>query len=580
MTKTVAPMMRPTSSVLMIPALLISTNVLAQQVRMEAEDMFLDVMRTERLDSASNGEIINMKGPGVNGSALANFPGSSGEYDVVVVYHDENDGEAQLTLSIAGTAVDSWLLNQRISGARQATDSNRMTREVATGYSIREGDIVRIDAVQGNWDHANVDYVEFTPILASGRATVAKIGGDYENPLAAIDDIGVWCPDVVRNADGCILSIETGHYVLDRTLVVPDGMAVTGNTAPNTVLAAAPGLAVAVVLGNDSDGTNTNLGNITIENRYGTGATSTGVRLGPLTPAVIQNVYVIATGSDINVAIDAGDEEATGIIANATIEARSGSRSTGVLATFLTIENSVVTASDAGVNIGVFLNIEEGGQLSMTDTTVHALGGQSTVGITQNRVASGNINISRSSITAGEGTTNNRGISTGGLDTTVSIRETHVRVRGVGSSSNVGISYNDPSGRRPLTQLSRLTVDVLGGGDNVAFEVSELVEPLTLTASRLRALGGTSSNVGILLDLSSESALSVGGSRITAPSASFRASGRGADSFLDAVVRFSFSTLEGLIVVPADGAPSVTCSSVTDENQAFLLDTCPPLTIE
>ena len=556
------------------------TSALAQPIRMEAEDMFLDVMRTERLDSASNGEIINLKGPGANGSAIANFPGSSGDYDVVVVYHDENDGVAQLTLSIAGVPVDSWLLDQRISGARQATDSNRMARQVAMGYSIREGDVVRIDAVQGNWDHVNVDYVEFTQILPLGRATVAKVDGDYENPLDAMDDIDAWCPDAVRAGDGCFLDIQTGHYVLDRTLVVPNGMAVNGSFTPNTVLTAASGLDVAVRLGDGTNASNVNLGNITVENVFGNGANSTGVLVSLYAGAVLQEVHVLAEGSNINVAIDAGDEEANATLANVRAEARSGSEATGLLAARVAVENSVIVASDAITNRGVVLNTREGGDLSVARTTVRVAGGEEAIGITQRSAELGRVTISQSSIYAADATVRNWGLGAGGLDTDTDVRDTYIRVSGSGSSANIGISYSDPTSEDQVSRFDNVAVDVRGGGDNTAFRVFELFTPLTITRSKFSALGAANSNVGILLEFDGDSLLSVGTSRITAPSAALRTVGRRADSFSEGFVRLSFSTLEGPIVQRAIEPVDVTCNSVTDENQAFFLDTCPSVISE
>ena len=132
-------------------------------VQIEAEDMRLYTYRVETLDFASDGALINLKGPGLNGSVSAAFPGNSGKYDITVVYHDENDGVAQLFVTIAGVAVDSWLLDFRSTEA-QAKPANRRVREIATGYTVNNGDEIRIDGLQGNWDHANVDYIKFVAV--------------------------------------------------------------------------------------------------------------------------------------------------------------------------------------------------------------------------------------------------------------------------------------------------------------------------------------------------------------------------------------------------------------------------------
>jgi hypothetical protein len=133
-------------------------------VRIEAEDMTLDTYRRERKDFASAGEVINLKGPGEIGSATSNFGGEPGRYDVYVAFHDENDGPALLTVSIAGDTVDSWVLDRKVPGGEQAEDFNRFRRLVATNKVVLGGDEIRIEGVQGNWDHANVDYIEFVMV--------------------------------------------------------------------------------------------------------------------------------------------------------------------------------------------------------------------------------------------------------------------------------------------------------------------------------------------------------------------------------------------------------------------------------
>lgn len=130
-------------------------------IRVEAEDMQLDVMRIESRSFASNGALINLKGYGYGGGATAKFPGANGQYDVIVVYHDENDGLAQLTVSIAGMSVDSWVLEQRVPRGAQPRDYNRFTRQIATDLTVNSLDEIHIGGLQGHWDHANVDYIEF-----------------------------------------------------------------------------------------------------------------------------------------------------------------------------------------------------------------------------------------------------------------------------------------------------------------------------------------------------------------------------------------------------------------------------------
>ena len=207
--------------------------------RMEAEDMQRDTYIVESQDFASNGALINLKGPGITGSVRAAFPGPTGNYDITVAYHDENDGDAQLSVSIDGEAVDCWTLDQEVASARHATVSNRFARQVATDYSVSNGVEIRIDGLQGLWDHANVDYIEFmglsAPPTPDNFAFVAKSGGNYDDPIEALDDSDSWCDSPSRESP-CTLFIGPGRYEIEQALVTQDLINVAGAGQSATIL--------------------------------------------------------------------------------------------------------------------------------------------------------------------------------------------------------------------------------------------------------------------------------------------------------------------------------------------------------
>lgn len=114
--------------------------------------------------------MVNLKGRAFVGTAIATFDGPSGQYDIVVVYHDENDGAAQLSLSINGDTEDdwTWILDQVVSHSKKATEFNRFSRRVVQGgFTLDPGDSIQIDALQGGRDNANVDYIEIIPASMS-----------------------------------------------------------------------------------------------------------------------------------------------------------------------------------------------------------------------------------------------------------------------------------------------------------------------------------------------------------------------------------------------------------------------------
>ena len=208
-------------------------------IRIEAEDMRLDTYIVEAQDFASNGALINLKGPGITGSASAAFPGPTGNFDITVVYYDENDGDAQLSVLIEGEVVDSWTLDQLVAGSRHATVSSRFARQVATNHTISNGDEIQIYGLQGLWDHANVDYIEFVGLSApptpDNFAFVAKSGGNYDDPVAALDDSDSWCNSPSRESP-CTLFIGPGRYVMQRALDTQDLINVSGAGQSATIL--------------------------------------------------------------------------------------------------------------------------------------------------------------------------------------------------------------------------------------------------------------------------------------------------------------------------------------------------------
>ena len=124
--------------------------------------MNLSGFRLETVSSSSAGEVINLKGPATTGAAIAVFSGATGNYDIVVGYHDENDGSAQISVRLASSVLDSWSLNLNLGGSH-ANAGNALTRQVASAYPVANGDSIELTAIQGNWDNANIDYIEFVP---------------------------------------------------------------------------------------------------------------------------------------------------------------------------------------------------------------------------------------------------------------------------------------------------------------------------------------------------------------------------------------------------------------------------------
>lgn len=98
----------------------------------------------------------------IGGTATTTFSGSTGIYNVIVGYFDENDGNATLQLSIGGQVVDAWSLNETTSSNSPAS-TNVRTRTVSTLVNITNGSSIVITGTRNAGDNASVDYINFSP---------------------------------------------------------------------------------------------------------------------------------------------------------------------------------------------------------------------------------------------------------------------------------------------------------------------------------------------------------------------------------------------------------------------------------
>jgi Ca2+-binding RTX toxin-like protein len=136
-----------------------------ESIRVEAESTNKNTYRTESLSSASGGNVISLLGGSSSetGTASFNFTGSSGYYDVLLAYYDENDGTAQLSVKKGSSTLDSWTLNQNL-GSNLPNTQTFTTRTVAQTLFINTGDTFTISGTENNSEYARVDYMEFLAI--------------------------------------------------------------------------------------------------------------------------------------------------------------------------------------------------------------------------------------------------------------------------------------------------------------------------------------------------------------------------------------------------------------------------------
>jgi alpha-glucuronidase len=131
--------------------------------RTEAEAMQLDRYAIEAVtpwETASGGQATRCPAAAAC-SATTRFAGTTGTYDVVVQYFDENDGASAFVLSVADRAVDRWTADADLPS--NAPNGHTSTRRVTRRVQLTAGDLIRVDAKPDRDEGAVLDYIEIVP---------------------------------------------------------------------------------------------------------------------------------------------------------------------------------------------------------------------------------------------------------------------------------------------------------------------------------------------------------------------------------------------------------------------------------
>ena len=133
----------------------------------EAEDLNLYGYQVENLGSsiASGGKGIKLFKN--RGAAAVNFTGATGEYDIVIGYYDENDGQAKASLKVGGEKVDTWRFNQH-TNSHLATADNFVEHTIDNVY-LEAGEELKVLGQRNYNEFARIDYIK---VIASDTTNV------------------------------------------------------------------------------------------------------------------------------------------------------------------------------------------------------------------------------------------------------------------------------------------------------------------------------------------------------------------------------------------------------------------------
>ena len=138
------------------------TNPPGATIRIEAENMTLNGYRLEKNQSFASGRAYtSLFAQDSNETATATtlFNGTTGTYDIVVAYFDEDDGASTFNLRHNGNQIDTWIADGTTGGWLPSAQS--LVRRTITGVALTNGDSIQLAGTEDAAEAARIDYIEF-----------------------------------------------------------------------------------------------------------------------------------------------------------------------------------------------------------------------------------------------------------------------------------------------------------------------------------------------------------------------------------------------------------------------------------
>ena len=146
---------------------------LDRKIRVQAEDMTLTNYRIETENPSALGrKVIGLSSSNPTGKAAFNFNGTSGNYDIIVGFYDENDGQGSLTFKAGSQLLDQWTLNKNL-GSAGADSKTLQRRTVATNFFLENGTNIQIEGIANQSEFTRIDYIEFIPKESLSTASLS-----------------------------------------------------------------------------------------------------------------------------------------------------------------------------------------------------------------------------------------------------------------------------------------------------------------------------------------------------------------------------------------------------------------------
>jgi hypothetical protein len=169
----------------------VSPPINNEPLRYEAEELTLDGYKVEtaRNSSASGGKHISLKGvSGNKGEAKGTFEGEAGIYQVKVGYYDENDGQSQAKITVAGEST-SFTFDKDLP-SNWVKPASKTSRIAIEEVQLESGDTFKIEGITNKGEFARFDYIEFS-LIANANTPTPQIPSNIKPQSASTPIDGI-----------------------------------------------------------------------------------------------------------------------------------------------------------------------------------------------------------------------------------------------------------------------------------------------------------------------------------------------------------------------------------------------------
>ena len=158
--------------------LFLCRNVAASgTVVVEAEDLDLTAGEYSEEDNAAacNGKSLKTDS---SGEVTYRFQSDTGQYNLIVHYFDESDGESNFTVYVADDLVDQWTAddNNATSSDESSPILSTLRSRTLHNLRIRTGDRIRIQGERSRGERARLDLLEIVPASQPDDGSLPILG--------------------------------------------------------------------------------------------------------------------------------------------------------------------------------------------------------------------------------------------------------------------------------------------------------------------------------------------------------------------------------------------------------------------